>query len=67
LETLRLFQYFLLNRGHGYTGEFVGGMTFDELNWHVSKLNDELRERQQARQQEAQRLKQQARSGRRRR
>jgi hypothetical protein len=40
-----MYMYFLLNRGQGYTGEFVGNMTFDEMNWHVAKLNDDLKEK----------------------
>ena len=67
LETLRSFQYFLLNYGHGYTGEFVGGMTFDEMNWHVGKLNDELKEKQQAKEKAARKASQQVRAARRRR
>ena len=57
--------YFLLNYGRGYTGEFVGGMAFDELNWHVGRLSDELKEKRQAQQQHDQRMAQRSRAARR--
>jgi len=61
-----LYTYFLLNYGKGYTGGFVGEMAFDELNWHVGKVMDDLKERKRLQDQEAQKLKSQARRARRR-
>ena len=57
----------MLNCGHGYTGNFIGGMTFDELNWNVGKLNDELQEKHRLREQAARKQGQQIRAARRRR
>ncbi len=51
-----MYTYFLLNCGNGYDGGFVGDMTFDELNWHVGRLNDELKEKHQAQQRHNQKL-----------
>jgi hypothetical protein len=42
-------------------------MSFDALNWHVGKLNDELKEKQQLREKAARKANQQGRAARRRR
>jgi hypothetical protein len=57
LETLRTYQFFLLNYGQGYTGDFIGQMDFDALNWHVTKLHEKLTAEQKAREQAARKAK----------
>ncbi len=52
--------FFLVYHGKGYTLEAVGRMTFDELAWHVRKLNNQLSGENKARQLQLEKMKQQA-------
>ena len=42
LETLRAQTFFLLYYGNGYTKESVDTMSFDEMQWHVNRLREQL-------------------------
>lgn len=46
LETLRLNVYYVVRQGEGgFTYRDVMDMTFDELQWHVKKISDDIKER----------------------
>ncbi len=62
LEDLRAYEFFLLYYGHGYTQAGIGALTFDELNWHVNKLAEQLKEEKRIRDQQVRKMKSRARA-----
>ena len=51
-----------MNYGHGYTGDFVGSMSLDELQWHVNKRYEDLMEQKRLHEEAAKKAERKARS-----
>lgn len=57
---MRIYEFFLLYHGKGYTGDYIGSLTPDTLVEHVNRLHDQLIEEKRIHDEQVRKAKAQA-------